>query len=617
MHHCEYSGHPFSIKIPAVLLLMSRLSCNDGVKQMKDMLRAGIACLFTLTLISCGGGGSSTPPPPATLTVSPSSATVGLSGTQQFNAMNGTTPTTATWSVNGVQGGNSTFGTIDSSGKYTAPGSFPSPDNFMVTATTSSASGNASLTVAFPNDNHLGQTPPIKLGTTGGNTTDSTTSGKTITCCSGTLGSLINKGGGLFILSNDHVLDKSSFGATGDPIGQPGLVDNNCNAGTTVANLTQAAALKPSPCTTTPCTGAAPSNVDAAIAAIVPGMVDPTGSILDLGPAGANSIAPAPPSSTLAVAANVLAANEGVAKSGRSSGLTCSNLQSVNTSVSVDYNSSCGGSKAFTSTFSNQVVINGGSFSAGGDSGSLVVTSDTARPVGLLYAGNNTSTTANPIQDVITALGPFTIVGGGDHTVSCDPTATASSASKTVGASSAKLSTAETDRVNAVKEKYAARLFANPAIRDISAGASADNPQEGALFITVSSGTASLPAVLDGVRTRIAYTGGSTPRASLTAIHAAAAIQEAHVQGLMAQPGIQGVGVGVSDDNPAEPAMVIYVITGEPHAPIPPIMDGLRTKIIEGDRFRAFGWGKETVQPLCSKKPQSNLINNKAARKLR
>jgi len=43
----------------------------------------------------------------------------------------------------------------------------------------------------------------------------------------------------------------------------------------------------------------------------------------------------------------------------------------------------------------------------------------------------------------------------------------------------------------------------------------------------------------------------------------------------------------------------------------------LRTKIIEGDRFRAFGWGKETVQPLCSKKPQSNLINNKAARKLR
>src|SRR5579864_9747577 len=84
--------NPFSIKIPAVLLLMSRLSCNDGVKQMKDMLRAGIACLFTLTLISCGGGGSSTPPPPATLTVSPSSATVGLSGTQQFNAMNGTTP---------------------------------------------------------------------------------------------------------------------------------------------------------------------------------------------------------------------------------------------------------------------------------------------------------------------------------------------------------------------------------------------------------------------------------------------------------------------------------------------------------------------------------------------
>src|SRR5260370_26841225 len=115
-----------------------------------------------------------------------------------------------------------------------------------------------------------------------------------------------------------------------------------------------------------------------------------SGAILDLGTAGSSSIAPAPPSSILAVPSAVLAANEGVAKSGRTSGLTCSTLGSINTLVSVQYASSCGGATAFTATFSHQLIINGGSFSANGDSGSLIVTSDTARPLGLLYGGAHT-----------------------------------------------------------------------------------------------------------------------------------------------------------------------------------------------------------------------------------
>ncbi len=503
-----------------------------------------------------------------------------------------------------MQGGNSTVGTIDATGKYTAPASFPSPDKFMVTASASGATANANLTVAFPNDNHVTQTGAIELGTTGGNSTDSTTTGtppnQTITCCSGTLGSLVTDGVNLFILSNNHVLNKSDHGATNDPITQPGLVDNNCSPGAVVAHLTKAATLKP----TNGTNGPAPSNVDAAIATIVNGSVDPSGNILDLGTAGPNSIAAAPPSSLgLAVPANVLAANEGVAKSGRSTGLTCSNLQSVNTSVSVDYNVSCGGAKAFTSTFANQVVINGGNFSASGDSGSLVVTSDTARPVGLLFAGNTTSTTANPIQDVVNALGPLTFAGtGGDHAVSCDPTATASSASKTVGASAATLSAQEKDRVTTVKEKYASKLLGSPAVSDVNVGASVDNPKEGAVVITVHGATP-LPATLDGVRTRVVYANSPVPRAAVADIKRATAIKEVHAQGLMSQSGIQGVGVGVSDDNPAEPTLVIYVIAGMPHPEIPAVMDGLRTKIIEGDRFRAFGWGKETVKPpTCSPK---------------
>jgi hypothetical protein len=575
-------------------------------------MKAALSCLFALALVSCGGGSSSTPPP--TLNVSPTSARVALGATQQFSATSNSVVASATWSVNGTQGGNSTVGTIDGNGLFRAPASFPSPNTVTITATASSATATASVTVVYPNNNTAGETPPVAMGSSGGNATDFVDSGSTRTCCSGTLGALVQRAGTKFILSNNHVLDKSGAGSVGQNIQQPGLVDNQCDVAsappaTTVGTMTEAAPLKPSPCSGV-CTGPAPSNVDAAIAAINVVNVDGTGSILDLGAASSTSIAAAPPSATLAVPASVLAANEGVAKSGRSTGLTCSNLSSVSTSVSVDYDVACGGAKAFTSTFSGQVIVNGGSFSSSGDSGSLVVTSDTARPVGLLYAGNSTSTTANPIQDVLNAFvggGTTTIVGGGDHAVSCQPTASASSVSTTVGASSANLSEQERGRVTMVQEKYANQLLENPAVADVSIGASADNPQEGAVLVTVNEPT-EVPAQLDGVRTRVIYANAPAPRASADTINAAIKIKDAHVGGLMAQPGIQGVGVGVSDDNSAEPALVIYTITGVSRVAIPAVIDGMRTKIVEGDRFRAFGWGKETVKPACSLKKQSKSL---------
>jgi hypothetical protein len=371
-------------------------------------------------------------------------------------------------------------------------------------------------------------------------------------------------------------------------------VDNNCTPGTTVAHFSAAAALKP----TSGTNGPAPSNVDAAIAQIVPGSVDTSGSILDLGAAGANSIAAAPPSSTLAIPSAVLAANEGVAKSGRTSGLTCSTLQAINVTVSVDYNSSCGGAKAFTATFSNQVIVNGGSFSAGGDSGSLVVTSDTARPLALLYGGNSTSTSANPLADVITAFtnasGTPAIVGGGDHAVSCDPTASAPVAGPGPGAFAATLSVSEQQRTTAAREKHAARLMQDPAVASVEAGVSEDSPGEGAVVINLTGAPrAAIPQVLDGVRTRVVFPGERMPVLALADLDQATVVKDSH-SGLMTQPGVQGVGVGRSSDNPAETAIVIYVLAGQPHPPIPAVLDGVRTKIVEGDRFRAFGWGKET-----------------------
>jgi hypothetical protein len=351
--------------------------------------------------------------------------------------------------------------------------------------------------------------------------------------------------------------------------------------------------------------------VDAAIAQIVSGTVDTSGSILDLGAAGAASIAAAPPSSTLANPATVLGSGEGVAKSGRSSGLTCSTLQSINTEVSVVYNVSCGGATAFTSTFNNQVIINGGSFSAMGDSGSLVVTKDTARPVGLLYGGNSTSSSANPIQDVFNAFaggGAMTIVGGSDHAVSCASQVTVSSASLSPGASAAQLSEPERQRVLTVQQRRAAELMQDKAVTAVDIGASEDSPGEGALVVRLAGAPRSpVQPVIDGVRTKVVFSPQAgmpqTPALSRELIDQATATKETYAEGLMSQPGIQGVGVGRSNDNAAETAIVIYVLSGQPRPAIPAVLAGVRTKIVEGDRFRAFDWGKDTRPAVkCTKK---------------
>ena len=449
----------------------------------------------------------------------------------------------------------------------------------------------------FPNDTASAQSAPVKLGTSGGNDTDL---GATV-CCIGTLGSLWTHVGTTnpVILSNNHVLDKSGTGAAGDAIIQP--LQAVCRAGhpvpLTVAHLTQGAALKPvanettGPCqgSTTPLCGHSPSNVDAAFAEIAAGQVDTSGAILDLGPAGTTTIAAASPSATIGVPS----LGQAVGKSGRTTGLTCSNIQSLNLTILVNYDATCGAaSPAFTAYFTNQITISGGTFSAGGDSGSLVVDTGTSRAVGLLYGGNSTSTVANPIQDVITAFGgaaAFSIVGGADHGVSCAHTATASATQ--VGTTQAALLPQERQRVTAVQQRRAAQLMQDASIKSVTVGASADNPNEGALLIQASSDAIPrVPPAIDGVRTRLVFDAAANPHFSIGAqeVERATIVKEAHVGNLMGQPGIQGVGVSISADNPAETAISIYVVKGVAHPPIPAVIDGVRTRIFEGDRFRAY-----------------------------
>src|SRR5258708_2116412 len=88
------------------------------------------ASLITFLINGCSRGMVSASSPALTITVAapvavsitPQSAEIGASGTQQFAAtVTGTTNVAVTWSVDGVAGGNAQFGTISATGLYTAP----------------------------------------------------------------------------------------------------------------------------------------------------------------------------------------------------------------------------------------------------------------------------------------------------------------------------------------------------------------------------------------------------------------------------------------------------------------------------------------------------------------
>jgi len=574
--------------------------------------RAKTFCIFLLAAFgaACGGGGnngsSSNNPPPnsnITVSVSPVSVTVAPSGTVQFTAtVTGTTNSTVMWTATASDGSGANVGIISASGLYTAPGTPPNPSIVNIKATSvadATKSGSATVNVLVHHSNQDAQSAPIKLGTSGGNTTDQTTTtdpntGKReVFCCSGTLGSLVSRGGDLFILSNNHVLDKSDQGAVGDPISQPGLADTNCgqSANIIVANLSQAAPLKT-------------SNVDAAIAKVIPNQVDPSGTILDLAGPGQ----PAPPSSQIAAPA----VNQLVAKSGDATGLTCSSIASIDTPVSVKYQTQCQGGTTFSVTFQHQLVITGGNFSNSGDSGSLIVTTDGAQPVGLLYAGSPNSTVAHPIGDVLTALkDPNSsevpkIVGGANHPVIC-PAAAQSVEAAASAHVEMRLSREELQQADTMLELHRSELMSNPAVFDLGIGQSSDNPKEPAILVSVTNHPEiPLPVQVGGIRTKIIEAKASEEPVrnpvpiSQAEVMRAKAVKDRHAEAMMTNPAILGVGIGASLDNTGESALVVYVEKGK-RVNVPIEIEGVRTRIFETEPFRAFNWGKRT-RNSCSRR---------------
>jgi hypothetical protein len=175
-------------------------------------------------------------------------------------------------------------------------------------------------------------------------------------------------------------------------------------------------------------------------------------------------------------------------------------------------------------------------------------------------------------------------------------------------------------------------------VQAVGVGASRDNPREAAIlfFVTAGQPRTNIPAQVDGVRTRIVEGslferhGALSAEESVQLEQSAAAVPEvypisevelarakpvhaARAQEQMSQPGVQGVGISSSLDAPGEAALMIFLVRGAAHNPIPPVIDGLRTRVRESNRFRA-GAGDASSRGACTI-PASTTLPRKPATK--
>ena len=320
--------------------------------------------------------------------------------------------------------------------------------------------------------NHQGRNQ--HFGVSGGNVNDHSSA----FCCSGTLGSLVTINGTQYILSNNHVLARSDQAVAGEDISQPGLIDNSCRVATLVGDFTAAVPLG--------------SNVDAAIAQLRAGTMDSTGFIEDIGVPGNSIVNPS--------------VGLGVAKSGRTTGFTTGTISSINTSVSVQYQRGCNGGKKFTVSYTNQVVINSSTFSAGGDSGSLIVTNNASHnPVALLFAGSSTTTIGNPIGEVLTKLG--NVLGGavsfsgsaGGHTPKGRQAGERQPFIPGLEGLMPQLPQEAADRASAVLEVHRANLMFQPGVIGAGVGMSGRADGEAAIVIYVNKNAGNKPILPDDI----------------------------------------------------------------------------------------------------------------------
>lgn len=234
--------------------------------------------------------------------------------------------------------------------------------------------GRTSLAEAESTDPRQSFPRPVPIGVSAGQ----------VDVTAGTIGARVRAGGAVFALSNNHVFANKNAASRGDAIVQPGRIDGGAAPADAIGRLHDFEPIRfcqPFP--------ACPDNrIDAAVA---------TTTTAQLG----NSTPPEGYGAPRAETADARLGME-VQKYGRTTGHTTARITGLNATINVGFRDG-------TARFSGQIVISSAGFSGPGDSGSLIVTAGTAgqsrRPVGLLFAGSETSTLANPIGAVLDRFG--------------------------------------------------------------------------------------------------------------------------------------------------------------------------------------------------------------------
>ncbi|MBM3298920.1 MAG: hypothetical protein FJY85_03095 [Deltaproteobacteria bacterium] len=190
-----------------------------------------------------------------------------------------------------------------------------------------------------------------------------------------TLGCVVQRGSALFILGNNHTFVPQG-GKVGDAIVQPGPPDGGRVGEDAIGQLS---VFVPIRC------GGPINSVDCAIAQTSQELVSQSSKCF-------GRISPNPVPCRLDLL---------VKKCGRTTQFTRGRITDCHFTGWVGYGPSG------RALFQDQILIvslTSSPFSQGGDSGSLIVTDVGNRPVGLLFAGSNSHTIANPIGEVLSAL---------------------------------------------------------------------------------------------------------------------------------------------------------------------------------------------------------------------
>ena len=270
----------------------------------------------------------------------------------------------------------------------------------------------------------------------------------------GTLGCVVrdHKTGVRMILSNNHVLANRNDGQPGDPILQPGPADGGSPQRDTIALLERFETIhynqEPAAC-----------NVARAYACLGNRLARLAGShhqlqVIQAFPNATNLIDAALARPILD--SDVLDENLGigeingqteaalgqeVCKAGRTTGLTNGTVSVLDATVTVNYGDER------TATFEHQIVST--PMSDGGDSGSLLVASQTKQAVGLLFAGSSQATLFNPIQAVLKTL-KIDLSGTGAKSISDQRSAV--------------------EKAQAVKDAYTGILMSKPNVVGVGIG---------------------------------------------------------------------------------------------------------------------------------------------------